>query len=27
VLGWEPRHQDLEGIVRTALAWERRLAG
>ncbi|MGQ0384107.1 MAG: UDP-glucose 4-epimerase GalE [Gammaproteobacteria bacterium] len=27
VLGWQPRHQDLEGIVRTALAWERRLAG
>jgi UDP-glucose 4-epimerase len=27
VLGWEPMHQDLEGIVRTALAWERRLAG
>lgn len=27
LLGWEPRYQDLEGIVRTALAWERRLAG
>jgi UDP-glucose 4-epimerase len=27
VLGWQPRHQDLEGIVRTALDWERRLAG
>jgi len=27
LLGWQPRHQDLEGIVRTALAWERRLAG
>lgn len=26
VLGWEPRHQDLEGIVRSALAWESRLA-
>jgi UDP-glucose 4-epimerase len=26
-LGWQPRHEDLEGIVRTALAWERRLAG
>ena len=25
-LGWEPAHADLEGIVRTALAWERRLA-
>ena len=25
-LGWEPEHADLEGIVRTALAWERRLA-
>lgn len=26
-LGWVPRHDDLEGIVRSALAWERRLAG
>ncbi len=26
-LGWQPRHQDLDGIVRSALAWERRLAG
>jgi UDP-glucose 4-epimerase len=25
-LGWEPRHDDLEFIVRTALAWERKLA-
>ena len=25
-LGWEPRHDDLGFIVRTALAWERRLA-
>jgi UDP-glucose 4-epimerase len=25
VLGWQPRHDDLDGIVRTALAWERRL--
>ena len=25
-LGWRPRHDDLEGIVRAALAWERRLA-
>jgi UDP-glucose 4-epimerase len=24
-LGWTPRHEDLAGIVRTALAWERRL--
>jgi UDP-glucose 4-epimerase len=24
-LGWEPRHDDLEFIVRTALDWERRL--
>jgi len=24
-LGWEPQHADLEGIARTALAWERRL--
>ncbi len=26
-LGWRPRHDDLETIVRTALAWERKLAG
>lgn len=25
VLGWEPRHDDLDFIVRTALDWERRL--
>ena len=25
VLGWTPRHDDLDHIVRTALAWERRL--
>ncbi|MGB3268880.1 MAG: UDP-glucose 4-epimerase GalE [Rhodanobacter sp.] len=25
-LGWTPRHDDLEFIVRTALAWERQLA-
>lgn len=25
-LGWQPRHDDLSFIVRTALAWERRLA-
>ena len=24
-LDWQPRHADLEGIVRSALAWERRL--
>jgi UDP-glucose 4-epimerase len=24
-LGWKPRHEDLPGIVATALAWERRL--
>lgn len=24
-LGWQPRHQDLAGIVRTAFAWEQRL--
>ncbi|HET8690645.1 MAG TPA: UDP-glucose 4-epimerase GalE [Steroidobacteraceae bacterium] len=24
-LGWKPRHEDLAGIVATALAWERRL--
>lgn len=27
VLGWSPRHDSLETIVDTALAWERRLAG
>jgi UDP-glucose 4-epimerase len=26
MLGWEPRHDDLEEIVRQALAWERGLA-
>jgi len=26
VLGWQPRYDDLEQIVRTSLAWERRLA-
>jgi UDP-glucose 4-epimerase len=26
VLGWTPRHQDLDFIARTALAWERKLA-
>lgn len=26
VLGWRPRHDDLDAIARTALAWERRLA-
>jgi UDP-glucose 4-epimerase len=25
VLGWQPRHDDLDAIVRTALAWEHRL--
>ncbi|HNR91841.1 MAG TPA: UDP-glucose 4-epimerase GalE [Dokdonella sp.] len=25
LLGWKPRHDDLDFIVRTALAWERRL--
>ncbi len=25
--GWQPRHDDLALIVRTALAWERRIAG
>jgi UDP-glucose 4-epimerase len=25
-LGWQPRHDDLEKIVRTSLAWERKLA-
>ena len=24
-LGWTPRHDDLDGVVRSALAWERRL--
>lgn len=24
-LGWQPQHQDLEGIVRSAFAWEQRL--
>jgi len=24
-LGWQPRYDDLETIVRTALAWERKL--
>ncbi len=27
VLGWQPRHDDLDVIARTALAWERKLAG
>ena len=26
VLGWAPRHQDLDFIARTALEWERKLA-
>ncbi|HET6591730.1 MAG TPA: UDP-glucose 4-epimerase GalE [Xanthomonadales bacterium] len=26
ILGWAPAHSDVDGIVRTALAWERRLA-
>jgi UDP-glucose 4-epimerase len=26
VLGWEPQHDDLEEIVRQALAWERGLS-
>ena len=25
-LDWQPRHADLDGIVRDALAWERVLA-
>jgi UDP-glucose 4-epimerase len=25
-LGWQPRHDNLETIVSTALAWERKLA-
>jgi UDP-glucose 4-epimerase len=25
VLGWQPRHDDLEAIVRTAWRWEQRL--
>ena len=24
-LGWTPRHEDLDGIIRTAIAWERRI--
>jgi UDP-glucose 4-epimerase len=24
-LGWTPKHDDLEGIIAQALAWERRL--
>ena len=24
-LGWQPRHEDLAGIVRSAYAWEQRL--
>jgi UDP-glucose 4-epimerase len=24
-LGWRPRYDDLDAIVRTALAWERKL--
>lgn len=27
VLGWAPRHDDLDHIVRTALAWERQIVG
>lgn len=27
VLGWQPRHDDLDFIVRTSLDWERKLAG
>jgi UDP-glucose 4-epimerase len=23
-LGWTPQHDDLDGIIRSALAWERR---
>ena len=26
-LGWQPQHDDLDAIVRTALAWERKRAG
>lgn len=26
LLGWQPRYEDLELIVRTAFAWERHLA-
>jgi UDP-glucose 4-epimerase len=26
-LGWQPRHADLEVIVRTALGWEQQIAG
>jgi UDP-glucose 4-epimerase len=25
VLGWQPRHDNLDGIVASALAWERHL--
>jgi UDP-glucose 4-epimerase len=25
-LGWQPRHDDLDFIARTALVWERKLA-
>jgi UDP-glucose 4-epimerase len=25
-LGWTPRHDDLDFIARTSLAWERKLA-
>jgi UDP-glucose 4-epimerase len=25
-LGWTPRYDDLDTIVRTSLAWERRIA-
>jgi UDP-glucose 4-epimerase len=27
VLGWTPRHDDLDFIVRTAFDWERKRAG
>jgi UDP-glucose 4-epimerase len=27
ILGWRPRHDDLDCIVRTSLAWERKLGG
>jgi len=27
LLGWEPRHDDLDFIVKTSLEWERKLAG
>ena len=26
LLGWKPQHADLDAIVQTALAWEKRLA-